>query len=312
MLIFIMEGIARIKKEMCMTAFIDMSQHEIAKLFEAELKNRDSKLWAVVEKSVLEHSIVQANSKEVFDPANPNPKLLDEARISLLSGSRSINRDLLRYTIEESLRVMSDFPWDTYNRQHAGVFQEGEEILKLPSVYPVYKPYRSHNEAYEFEFGGLVGYEYEPKHLILDYVVKSTYKSDTNEILNNRIIWELKGKIASLNDARKYVNAAKQNHVHFVFIFQARNIICPWTFAKEPRKNGTRMTHEEWCVNNGFDYCYMGEVEAFKETEHFSWLVENVGKGLNTLHEQLISSAPLRYDAKPNNYSLAKRMKRKA
>ncbi|MBI6707268.1 hypothetical protein YA0599_03440 [Pseudomonas syringae] len=291
-----------------MTSYVEL---DIEKLFEAELKNKDSKLWSIVEKSVQEHSVILNDAPEVFDPKNPNPKLLDEARILLLSGSRSIDRNLLKYTIDESLRAMDGVEWNTYNRQRTGVLEEGEQIVMLPSVYPVYKPYRSHNEAYEFEFGGLVGYEYEPKHLMLDYVIKSTYTSDTNEVLNNRIVWECKGRISSLIDAKKYVNSAKQNHVHFIFVFQSRNITCPWTFSKPPRKDGTRMTLEEWCVNNGFDFCYMGEVEAFKKTEHFKWLVENVGKGLNSLAEQLESKEPLRYDAKPNNYSLAKRMKRK-
>jgi len=291
-----------------MTSYVEL---DIEKLFEAELKNKDSKLWSIVEKSVQEHSVILNDAPEAFDPTNPNPKLLDEARILLLSGSRSIDRNLLKYTIDESLRAMDGVEWNTYNRQRTGVLEEGEQIIMLPSVYPVYKPYRSHNEAYEFEFGGLAGYEYEPKHLMLDYVIKSTYTSDTNEILNNRIVWECKGRISSLIDAKKYVNSAKQNHVHFISVFQSRNIICPWTLSKPPRKDGTRMTLAEWRVNNGFDFCYMGEVEAFKKLSILTGLLKTSAMDLIVLTEQLESKETLRYDAKPNNYSLAKRMKRK-
>lgn len=294
-----------------MSSYESISAEDLRRALEVELKKPDSALWQVVEKSIETRALESQSTKEVFDPKNPNPKLIDDARIQILSGSRTIDRELLRYTIEESLRLQAETDWDPYNRQHFGIIHEGEEIVRLPEVYPVYKPYRSHAEAYEFEFGGLQGYEYEPKDRKLTYFSVGTYLMDTFEKENDRVVLEIKGKIPTLVDAKKYVLTAQQNHVHFIFVFQTKNIVCPWMSAREPRADGTRMTQEEWCDRNGFDYCYVGELDQYKQSEHYKWLVENVGKDMVSLKDQIESGDKPEGASKKLMYSAYRRRKGK-
>ncbi|WP_179292926.1 hypothetical protein [Pseudomonas fragi] len=47
------------------------------------------------------------------------------------------------------------------------------------------------------------------------------------------------------------------------------------------------MTHEEWMKKEGFDYCYQGEEGEFLKSDRYKYLVENVGKGQNSLEEAL-------------------------
>ena len=130
----------------------------------------------------------------------------------------------------------------------------------------------------------LVRLEYEPKSHKVKYVIEHTYQPDWVDALNDRIFYEAKGVIPTLADAAKYRAVAKSNNVHFIFILQEKDIICPFS---RPRKDGSRMTHEEWLKKEGFDYCYQGEEAEFLKSARYKWLVENFGKGLPRLEEAL-------------------------
>lgn len=97
-------------------------------------------------------------------------------------------------------------------------------------------------------------------------------------------MYEGKGVIANLETARKYICAAKQNHIHIVFIFSNRDIKCPWV---KPRVDGTSMTMEALATKQGFDWCYEGQEGAFRESECYRWLVQSFGRNLPSLKEQL-------------------------
>ena len=66
-------------------------------------------------------------------------------------------------------------------------------------------------------------------------------------------------------------------------------ILATTTFRTKPRprKDGSRMTQEEWVKNQKFDYCYQGEEAEFLKSARYKYLVENFGKGLPRLEETL-------------------------
>ncbi|MQU52909.1 hypothetical protein [Pseudomonas bubulae] len=210
---------------------------------------------------------------------------VDDIRRELLQGFQNVDPGLLELITDTCLAALKKVDWNAYNDQRYGRKPIPiDDVIFLPSLPPVPKPYRSWPEVHISKFGGLKGLEYEPKSHKVKYVIEHTYQPDWIDALNDRIFYEAKGVIPTLADAAKYRAVAKDNDVHFVFILQERNIICP--FAR-PRKDGSRMTHEEWMKKEGFDYCYQGEEGEFLKSDRYKYLVENVGKGQNSLEEAL-------------------------
>ncbi len=210
----------------------------------------------------------------------------EEIRRDLFKDPSNIDPELLHRLTLTCLHALKKVDWNEYNEQRYGRKPVAlEEVVFAPDLPPCPKPFRSWPEAFVMLFGGLQGLQYEPKHYKLKYVTEHTYQPDSIDPNNDRLIYEIKGVIPTLVDAKKYREVAKSSHVHFIFIFQGRNIICPFSRA---RKDGSRMTQEEWCKKEGFDYCYVGEETAFRNSDRYKWLVENFGKGLPSLFDQLV------------------------
>ena len=166
--------------------------------------------------------------------------------------------------------------WNEHNAQRFNnkVVTQSEVVFQ-PSLPPVPRPYRSWPEAYIMIFGGLQDCEYEPKDHKFKYVVEHTYQPDSVDPTNTKVVFEIKGVIPTLADAKKYRSVADQNGIYIIFILQEKDIICPWS---RPRKDGTRMTLEEWMGKEKFEYCYQGEEDAFRATDKYKKLVATFGK----------------------------------
>lgn len=218
------------------------------------------------------------------------PRLVDMTEVEslrrdLLQGFDNIDPATLELITDTCIAALKKVDWNSYNEQRYGRRPVPiDDVIFLPSLPPVPKPYRSWPEVHISRFGGLKGLEYEPKSHKVKYVIEHTYQPDWVDSLNDRIFFEAKGVIPTLADAAKYRAVAKHNDVHFIFILQEKDIVCP--FAR-PRKDGSRMTHEEWIKKEGFDYCYQGEEGEFLKSARYKYLVEHVGKGLPRLEETL-------------------------
>ena len=86
------------------------------------------------------------------------------------------------------------------------------------------------------------------------YTVEHKYHPDFIVVKGNTTyLIEAKGYFQERSEASKYVwiNRALAPNTELVFLFEKHNK--PLHFAGV-RKDGTRMTHEEWCNRNGFRY----------------------------------------------------------
>lgn len=202
-------------------------------------------------------------------------------------GYKEIDHSLLKSLCAEILDYQSKIDWNAYNAVMIGTSlpEETPGFQRARDLPPYPRPFASWLELSEQYFGGLSDLEREPKEYKIPYIVEHEYKPDNICAENDRIIFEIKGVIRTIEEAAKYRWVARQWHVHFVFVFQCRDIVCPWN--RNIRKNGTRMTMEEWCTKEGFDYCYAGETEQFRTSERFMKLIKTVGRGLPTLKEEI-------------------------
>lgn len=201
-------------------------------------------------------------------------------------GYKKVEPELLKALCTEIIEYQKTIDWNAYNDvMLCGVLPENATgFEKAREIPPAPRPFASWIEVAEQLFGGLADLEREPSDYRIPFVIEHKYKPDNICKENDRIIFEIKGVIRTLEESRKYRCVAKQWNVHFVFVFQCKNIICPWA---RPRVDGSRMTHEQWCENNGFDYCYVGQTEEFRKSTRFKHLVNTVGRGLPTLKQEL-------------------------
>lgn len=202
-------------------------------------------------------------------------------------GYLQIDNALLKSLCDEIMSYHSTFNWNAYNTVRSGNLEPEDvpgyqELRKMP---PHPRPFASWLEFSVQHYGGLSDLEREPKDYYIPYFVEHMYRPDNVDNINNdRIIFETKGEIKTLEEARKYVSVAKQYTVHFVFVFQCRDIICQWT---KERNDGSRMTMEEWCTKEGFDFCYAGQEEAYRNSDRYKLLVKTVGKGCKDFKTEL-------------------------
>lgn len=201
---------------------------------------------------------------------------------SLLSekyGFQKIDRNLLKICSEAIRELELSFKkWNELNQQRfQGKYTDGE-IIKSPSVPRIPQPYSSWAEFRMSVFGGMQEMQYEA--IELTFTVEKKHISDWHDSLNNRILYQGKGVISTLDMARDLICVAKQNAVHHVFIFTVPNIHCPWA---RPRKDGSVMTQEEWAKKEGFDFIYEGQEMEFLKGARRKWLVENFAKNLPPL-----------------------------
>nr|WP_322941809.1 hypothetical protein [Pseudomonas sp. s4] len=202
-------------------------------------------------------------------------------------GYKEIDHSLLKSLCAEIVDYQSKIDWNAYNAVMIGTSlpEETPGFQKARDLPPYPRPFASWIEFSEQYFGGLSDLEREPKEYRIPYIVEHEYKPDNICAENDRIIFEIKGVIRTLEEAKKYKCVAKQWNVHFVFVLQCRDIVCPW--STYIRKDGMRMTLEEWCTKQGFDYCYAGETEQFRKSDRFLKLVKTVGKGMPSLKDEL-------------------------
>jgi len=204
-------------------------------------------------------------------------------------GYLEIDSNLLKALCDEIMSYQSSFNWNAYNAVKVGNL-EPEDVPGYQKMRPMPshpKPFASWLEFSVQYFGGLKDLEREPVSYRIPYFVEHEYRPDNIDSLNDRIIFEIKGAIRSLEEARKYVSISKQYKVHFVFVLQCADIVCPWN--SYVRKDGSRMTLEEWCVKSGFDFCYAGKETEFRASERYKMLVKTVGKGLGSFADELIA-----------------------
>lgn len=203
------------------------------------------------------------------------------------NGYKEIDRSILKLLCNEIMEYQSKIDWNAYNDVMIGnsLPEETPGYKKSRDLPPHPRPFASWLEFSEQYFGGLSDLEREPVEYKVPYITQHYYSPDNVCTENDRIIFEIKGVIRTLEEANKYKCVAKQWRAHFVFVFQCRDIVCPW--SNYIRKDGSRMTLEEWCTKQGFDYCYAGETEEFRKSDRFLKLVRTVGKGLPSLKEEL-------------------------
>lgn len=111
------------------------------------------------------------------------------------------------------------------------------------------RPYRSWLE-YDLHQGSLKTLPYEP--LRIPYQIATTYNPDfVNEAKG--ILFEAKGRFEDSKEAAKYVHFRNCNpEWELIFVFERPNL--PFPHAKK-RKDGTKRTHADWAIKNGFQYC---------------------------------------------------------
>lgn len=112
-------------------------------------------------------------------------------------------------------------------------------------------PYDSCTER-DLHAGALSEARFHDKEDRVSYSVPHTYEPDfVLEKEDRTILVEVKGRFRDGVEAAKYVHIRKalpDNH-ELVFVWDRLNVVFP--FAKK-RKDGTKMTHEEWATKNEF------------------------------------------------------------
>lgn len=179
--------------------------------------------------------------------------MLDLSGIDLKSLGRSELLDI-SYLIKEAQSLV-DF--NEYNRLRNAPPPLPDGLPKLPKP-PL--PYSSWFELRMF-MGTLKNLPYEPQKL--DYTLHKRYTPDSI-IPGTNLLVELKGSFEK-NDNGKYEAISKQNDVGFIFIFQQPKTEIAW---KKPRKDGTRLSNEEWCEYHNkrglpFYYCFEDTARTF-------------------------------------------------
>ena len=113
------------------------------------------------------------------------------------------------------------------------------------------RDYDSGLEA-ELHNGLLQTWEHHPT--TLPYVIERTYEPDfVKEINEIQFLCEAKGIFWDSTEAKKYKEIVKHLSPNQVFFFIFKDSSKPLIWSKK-RKDGTKMTHAEWCDKNGFIY----------------------------------------------------------
>lgn len=135
-----------------------------------------------------------------------------------------------------------------------------EKLPKPPLPFSSWFEYRMFNTHLE-------KLDYEP--ISIDYVRKHKYTPDS-VVPGTNLLIELKGAFEK-DEPGKYQAIHEQSGYAFLFVFQRRGTEIAW---KKPRKDGTRLLHEEWCAyhyKKGLPfYCtFEDEFEDFKKSRAF-------------------------------------------
>ena len=82
------------------------------------------------------------------------------------------------------------------------------------------------------------------------YVIKKNYEVDFSRVIEGvTYLVEAKGVFWDSTVAQKYKHLVQQlpPDTEFIFLFQNASAYLPWS---KKRKDGTRMTHAQWCDKN--------------------------------------------------------------
>lgn len=113
---------------------------------------------------------------------------------------------------------------------------------------------------YDLHIGKLKGCAFHPQ--AISYVQEKTYYPDFTLTAGGVILYiEAKGRFRDRAEARKYVDVRKglQGKEELVFVFQKPGVAMP---GAQRRKDGTRQTHAEWAILNGFRFFSPDNVQA--------------------------------------------------
>lgn len=183
--------------------------------------------------------------------------------IQIPENIESLGREaLLKFALEvKNQQLLVNF--NEYNRLRFSPPPTPEGVEKLPkpplpfSSWFEYRMFNTHLEKLD----------YEP--ISIDYVRKHKYTPDS-VVPGTNLLIELKGAFEK-DEPGKYQAIHEQSGYAFLFVFQRRGTEIAW---KKPRKDGTRLLHEEWCAyhyKKGLPfYCtFEDEFEDFKKSRAF-------------------------------------------
>ena len=93
-------------------------------------------------------------------------------------------------------------------------------------------------------------WDYHPT--VLPYIIEKTYEPDfVKEINGVQFLCEAKGIFFDSNEAKKYKEIVKHLAPNQIFFFLFKDSSKSLLWSKR-RKDGTKMSHSEWCSKNGF------------------------------------------------------------
>ena len=119
-------------------------------------------------------------------------------------------------------------------------------------------PYKSWLEFRLFTWGDLKHVPYEPEKLPYQEIKDREYNPDG--VYKDALI-EVKGRFRRREEMDKYLAIRKcYPDRPILFVLHVPNVPLPGT---QPRKDGSKMTQEEWLTKHSFDYTYEGEAAAY-------------------------------------------------
>ena len=125
---------------------------------------------------------------------------------------------------------------------------------KIKSKHNLVNSLRKYDSKLESELHDTIlqTWDYHPTKL--PYIIEKTYEPDFVKVIDGvQFLCEVKGVLWDSTEAKKYNEIVKHlspNQIFF-FIFKDYNKSLLWS---KRRKDGTKMTHKEWCEKNSFIY----------------------------------------------------------
>lgn len=171
-------------------------------------------------------------------------------------------------------QYVSSIDWNTYNELkrtgYSGLYNIADCILKVPHT-PSGQYISSGFEAHLIHNTPFKNALYEPKGSALKFWEEKEYRPDFVSRLNPRIMFEAKGVLRTREEANKYLRIIEQNPDHtLIFIILKPNTQLPY---QKKRKNGSKMTMEEWCDKNNIMYCYPSNASQFLRSPRYQALL---------------------------------------
>jgi len=111
---------------------------------------------------------------------------------------------------------------------------------------------KKYDSKLEEELHNTILSDWNKHNMTLDYVIYRTYHPDFTLVNNDKLLLcEVKGMFWDSSEPKKYISIRQSLDVNTVLFFLFADANKPLSWAKK-RKNGSRMTHKDWCKKNGF------------------------------------------------------------